>query len=556
VPGAGRVHVVLRGGGAILTLAPGTWNVAGRRAVCAAPRGLAYDAATDLLQVACAEGALVSLPAAPDGAVTSRLALDPDLRDVVVSGGKVFVSRFRSAEVLVIQGGDVVDRIKPAVGPSFGKRIAPTPGSAGGDSSMQPAVAWRMVADPQGGVMVLHQRALAGAVATTTGGYGGFGCGGIVDSAITPMRPSVVPQVSATLTSVTLAVDLAMSPDGNYMAVAAPGNARQQANGMSQVSVFDRSTYFAYTGGCASGSQVLPTVPPPPSGTGAVDAGTPGDGGASVAEAGTRPTPPMPTVVSPPQVTIPQLDGELVAVAFDVNGQLLAQMREPAHLRVFGTAGVEISLSRDSRLDTGHAIFHANAGSSIACASCHPEGGDDGRVWTFQLADGSLVQRRTQNLRGGILATAPFHWDGQLPNMDSLMTQVFVGRMAGPKLDQSYVTTLGHWLDGNPAMPAFPVADSAAVARGQALFTTTGCAVCHAGTILTDNRTQDVGTGLAVQTPSLRGVAWRAPYMHDGCAATLRDRFTAPCGGGDRHAVTSQLDDTQISDLVAYLQTL
>ena len=44
--------------------------------------------------------------------------------------------------------------------------------------------------------------------------------------------------------------------------------------------------------------------------------------------------------------------------------------------------------------------------------------------------------------------------------------------------------------------------------------------------------------------------------MHDGCAATLTDRFTGTCGGGDRHGVTSRLDPLQIADLVAYLESL
>jgi mono/diheme cytochrome c family protein len=553
VDAAGRVHVALRGGGAIVTLAAGTWDVAGRRAVCAAPRGLAYDGAADQLYVACAEGDLVSLPAAPDGAVTSHLALPPDLRDVVVSGGNVFVSRFRSAEVLVVQGGAVSMTLKPPSSRSNGV-FPTTAGPNAGLAMMEPSVAWRMVPDPQGGVMMLHQRATSGAVVTTQGGYGGFGCGGgIVESTMTPMQPSVVPQMASTLGNLTLAVDVAMSPDGNTIAVAAPGNARQQGSGVPQIAVFDRTTFMAnQNGGCTLGSQVL-TIGGQPSTVDAgtsTDSGTAGDGGAPAPP--TRPVPSVPGT----QVTVPLTMGELVAVAFDVNGQLLTQTREPAHLRVFGPGSVEIVLSDESRLDTGHGIFHANSGSSIACASCHPEGGDDGRVWTFQSADGTQTRRRTQNLRGGIMATAPFHWDGKLPDMTSLMTEVFVGRMSGPKLDQSYVTVLGKWLDTNPAMPPFPVTDSAAVARGQALFAGNGCATCHAGAILTDNRTQDVGTGMAVQTPSLRGVAWRPPYMHDGCAPTLRDRFSAPCGGGDRHAVTSKLDDGQIADLVAYLQTL
>ena len=77
------------------------------------------------------------------------------------------------------------------------------------------------------------------------------------------------------------------------------------------------------------------------------------------------------------------------------------------------------------------------------------------------------------------------------------------------------------------------------------------------GTLLTNNATVDVGTGAAFQVPSLRGVSWRAPLMHDGCATTLTDRFTsAACGGGDKHGVTSGLTDAALGDLVVYLQSL
>jgi hypothetical protein len=50
-------------------------------------------------------------------------------------------------------------------------------------------------------------------------------------------------------------------------------------------------------------------------------------------------------------------------------------------------------------------------------------------------------------------------------------------------------------------------------------------------------------------------VRWRAPYLHDGCAATLADRFGA-CGGGDRHGATSTLSSAELADLIAYLETL
>jgi hypothetical protein len=85
----------------------GKGTITGRTAVCAAPRGLAYDPATDLVHVACAGGELVSLPAS-DGPATRSLLLDPDRRDVIVEGDHLRVSRFRSAEILTVDASGAV----------------------------------------------------------------------------------------------------------------------------------------------------------------------------------------------------------------------------------------------------------------------------------------------------------------------------------------------------------------------------------------------------------------------------------------------------------------
>ena len=230
------------------------------------------------------------------------------------------------------------------------------------------------------------------------------------------------------------------------------------------------------------------------------------------------------------------------------------QTREPAALEII-TANRKIILSYERRADTGHTVFHANAGNGLACASCHPEGGEDGRVWTFQ----KIGARRTQSLRGGVLATAPFHWNGDLKDIPHLMKEVFESRMNGPQLTAEQHQRLGEWLDTIPAISSSPPRDAAAMERGQLLFhsASVGCATCHAGALRTDNRTVDVGTGRALQVPSLRGVAFRAPFMHDGCAATLADRFASKaCGGGDKHGVTSKLTPAQIADLSAYVEAM
>jgi len=133
---------------------------------------------------------------------------------------------------------------------------------------------------------------------------------------------------------------------------------------------------------------------------------------------------------------------------------------------------------------------------------------------------------------------------------------VFTQRMAGGAATRSQRLSLGPWLDRIPA-PAPVVRDVAAIERGRAVFddAETACTSCHNGELLTNSMKFDVGKGVPIKVPSLLGVGARAPFMHDGCAATLADRFGA-CGGGDAHGKTSQLTAAQLADLVALLESL
>src|SRR5262249_31092123 len=162
---------------------------------------------------------------------------------------------------------------------------------------------------------------------------------------------------------------------------------------------------------------------------------------------------------------------------------------------------------------------------------------------------------RTQSLRGGVSGTEPFHWSGEMKTFSQLVDEVFVKRMTGPPLRPDQRDALLGWIDTIPRLP--PRSPDDASARGQALFNdpSVACVSCHNGPHMTDNLSVDVGTGGAMQVPSLLGVRWRPPYMHNGCAATLADRFGS-CGGGEMHGHTSQLTPDQIADLTAYLQTL
>lgn len=215
---------------------------------------------------------------------------------------------------------------------------------------------------------------------------------------------------------------------------------------------------------------------------------------------------------------------------------------------------LDISLGGEARRDTGHDIFHANAGGGLACASCHPGGGDDGRTWQFK----DLGPRRTQLFTMGIKGTEPLHWDGDLPTLNDLVGEVFVKRMGGAPQTQARVGALDAWMNTLAPLPVLRAPNDAAAIRGKELFelSEVECASCHVGEKLTNNKSVDVGTGGAFQVPSLINVAYHAPFIHTGCAKTLRDRFDASCGGGDLHGKTSHLDDGQLDDLVAYLETL
>ena len=515
----GRFHVVLREAGAILTIAPnGSWSTT---PVCAAPRGIDFAGPSQRLYVTCAGGEVVRLEAwsATAPIVESTTVLEPDLRDVVVSGNKLFVSHFRSAalDVLTLDGV----RTKSRMPPSYTGAGVDTNGNA---PSFTPDVTWRIAPRPGGGVFMAHQEARSSEVTVEPGSGGGYApsnCNdGIVHSHVSTFddqgEVDQMPNVGG-LASMALPVDIAISHDGTRLALVAAG---------SKTVVEVSPSELAVTDGCAQNST-----------TGVINDGRTDPNGA---------------------------DGEEpVAAQYDKDDNLVVQLRQPSRLEVHaalsGNIVRSIDLGGDDRTDTGFLLFHGNPDTTslssvaIACASCHPEGRDDGHVWNFD----SEGIRRTQSLAGNVLDTAPFHWKGDLKDVNAVMTEVFVNRMGNAQQSTDRVASINSYL--GTFHPAPPVAglDWQAVARGKALFESndTGCTACHTGAKLTNNATVGVGTGDNFQVPSLRGVGQRAPYMHDGCAETLADRF-GPCGGGDQHGHTSQLSPAQISDMVQFLRSL
>jgi mono/diheme cytochrome c family protein len=380
-----------------------------------------------------------------------------------------------------------------------------------------PTTAWRTLDVPGQGVVMLHQRAREGEVQITPGGYGsgGGGCStGIVHSSLTVNADKPTAR-SADLMNASLPVDIAADTNGTWLAAITPGN---WGTGFPQLEVFS----------LASAGQWAEDVTSDQRGCAAPN-----------------------TVVDIPT-------GQGTAVSFVTPEIIAVQEREPAGITFVNTSSGlvtgRLDLKQESRYDTGHTLFHTRTSAGVACAACHAEGGDDSHVWTFK----DIGARRTQQLRGGILGSEPFHWNGDMKDFPTLVEEVFVGRMQAGKPLPEQTMALANWID---RLPAYKVtaADPAAAERGKRLFESeaVGCASCHSGSLLTNNQSFDVGTGVTVQVPSLHDVALRTPLMHNGCAATLLERFTLPkCGGGEKHGRTSHLTDSELRDLVSYVSIL
>ena len=205
----------------------------------------------------------------------------------------------------------------------------------------------------------------------------------------------------------------------------------------------------------------------------------------------------------------------------------------------------------------GLVMFHSampqiSARGAMACASCHPDGRDDGLSWRIEK-----TELQTPLLAGRIVGTHPYKWDGGDADLRTSLTTT-MKRLGGFGLDKAQTDQLAAYLEALPAVRV-PTRSADAVARGKKLFDSAelGCRSCHDGAQFTDQTQHKFGSASLPQadTPSLIGLAASAPYFHDGSAATLeallRDR-----GAVHGMAETAKLADPQLADLIAFLETL
>jgi YVTN family beta-propeller protein len=225
--------------------------------------------------------------------------------------------------------------------------------------------------------------------------------------------------------------------------------------------------------------------------------------------------------------------------------------------------------------------------SYMSCATCHNEGGHDGRVWDFRAQGEGL--RNTISLVGrGGMAQGRLHWSNNFDEVQDFEGQIRAlaggtGLMsdalfntgtrnqplgtakAGVSADldalAAYVTSLNTFAP-SPQRPGATTL-SAAASAGKALFASQNCGGCHSGAAFTRSGVDNPanigtvkassglrlnGTLAGIDVPTLRDVWATAPYLHDGSAATLEAAVRAHGG--------LVATDAEVSSIAAYLREI
>ena len=222
----------------------------------------------------------------------------------------------------------------------------------------------------------------------------------------------------------------------------------------------------------------------------------------------------------------------------------------------------------------------------MSCASCHKNGGGDGRVWDFTQFGEGLRNTVSLNGRAGT-AHGLLHWSGNFDEVQDFEGQIrifsggsglmndadfFSGSRSEPLGDpksglSSDLDALSDYLASLNLTDANPQRDvsgpSTSSVRGQAVFSTQNCAGCHSLPLATDSNSgqrHDIGsissasgtrlgqTLDGLDTPTLYGLGTSAPYLHDGSAPTIEQAVNSHSG--------INLSGTDLTDLANYLREL
>jgi cytochrome c peroxidase len=274
----------------------------------------------------------------------------------------------------------------------------------------------------------------------------------------------------------------------------------------------------------------------------------------------------------------------------------------------------------EAKAELGRMLFFdpvLSGSRARSCATCHNPSLSWGDGLAHAVGEGQVAMALRVPTLLNVAWSPRLGWDGKFRDLESvaftpitsptnmnLPESVLIERLAsisgyarafaaafgeGPITRQTIEAALATYersiVSGTAPFDRWVAGDEQAVdasaKRGFDLFTGKGhCSECHSGWAFTDGSFHDIGTAqnddigrgrlfptstklrYAFKTPTLRDVARRAPYMHNGALATLREVVALYDQGGiarpSRSALIAPLGLTEDekTDLIAFLQTL
>lgn len=274
----------------------------------------------------------------------------------------------------------------------------------------------------------------------------------------------------------------------------------------------------------------------------------------------------------------------------------------------------------DARAQLGKTLFfdpRLSGSGWISCASCH----NPALSWSDGLAKGyghgmRTLGRRTPTVQN-LAWTPALFWDGRAESLEEqalgpiaaegemnlplnqvapklrsipgylpLFQKAYPGEPVGPRTVAKALATYERTLiSGEAPFDRWVRGDERALSdpakRGFSLFVgKAGCAKCHSEWRFSDDSFHNIGLGgsdpgrgallpdieilqRAFKTPTLRNVAERAPYFHDGSATTLEEVVDHYNQGGrvrgaslSREIVPLGLSSGEKRDLIVFLKSL
>lgn len=251
----------------------------------------------------------------------------------------------------------------------------------------------------------------------------------------------------------------------------------------------------------------------------------------------------------------------VVANRFDDTLTLISLIGESPVVTATIPLGTQRSLTLEEQGERTFYDARVSLDGWYSCHSCHTDGHTNGlQADTFGDEDRG-APKKVVTLRG-VAHSGPWAWNGSKQTLEEqIKTSLIISMQSQLPTEELPIESLAAYLRTLPAVPSITSARGTDVneetrATLMATFQKSGCRDCHADDAFTSNAVFDVGLydemgETEFNPPSLLGVSQRAPYFHDGRAATLDDVLKS-----SHHNAETPLKEPEIQALRQLLESL